>query len=602
MKFARLTSITAIALITLLALPTTMRAQAQTLTVLHTFTNIPDGARPTGRLLLDPAGNLYGTTTVGGTSGRGSVFKVDPSGNESVFYSFAGPPDGNEPLSGLIRDASGNLYGTTDHGGTTTICGADSPSWAGCGIVFKLDPSGTETVLYRFGSNGPDGANPTGPLALDSSGTLWGATQEGGERGCTIPIPPNGRMVDVGCGTVFKVDASGIETVLHNFDKTDGAAPLGGVVQDATGNFYGVTLSGGLQNCPSAFFGSCGTVFKVDASGQFSTLYMFKGGDSGPDGDIPESSLILDAAGNLYGTTNAGGTSQCDPIHLPGITCGTIFQLTPAGKETVLYSFGGSEAAGFPIAGLARDAAGNFYSLVSGLVIKLDSMGKESVLYTFTGLDIIASGDLVQDTAGNLYGTTLFGANGEGTVFKLTTPPDFAVASFTLAPATVSAGGSASSPVDIVAVSGFNDTVTFACSVSPAPAQAPRCSVSATPGTPASVTVGTSGPSASATSRSSAALAYAIWLPLLGLVGIGKGFGSKQSPKQSPKQRRIRAMMLRGMLLSAIVSQMACGGGSSSSGGNSGTPAGAYTITVTGTSSAATGSLLRSVSTTLQVQ
>ncbi len=288
---------------------------------------------------------------------------------------------------------------------------------------------------------------------------------------------------------------------MHVFNKADGAAPLGGVVQDQAGNIYGVTLSGGLQNCPSAFFGSCGTVFKVDASGQFSTFYSFKGGDGGPDGDSPESSLILDAAGNLYGTTNAGGTVVCAPQVLPGITCGTIFQLTPAGKETVLHSFGGPGDAGFPTSGLVRDAAGNFYGLVSGLVLKLDFMGKESVLYSFTGLDVSVEGDLVQDAAGNLYGTTFFGANGQGTVFKLTTPPDFAVAAFTLAPATVPAGGSASSPLDIITVSGFNDTVTFTCSVSPTPAQAPQCSVSAVPGTPASVMVTTSGPSARVTSR-----------------------------------------------------------------------------------------------------
>src|SRR5258708_36655592 len=138
---------------------------------------------------------------------------------------------------------------------------------------------------------------------------------------------------------------------------------------------------------------------------------MYRGGERGSYVVVHDSRRIKDAAVKFYGANNAGGTYQCDSIHLPGINCGTNFQLTPAGKETVLYSFGGSEAAGFPIAGLARDAAGNFYSLVSGLVIKLDSMGKESVLYTFTGLDIIASGDLVQDTAGNLYGTTLFGAN-----------------------------------------------------------------------------------------------------------------------------------------------------------------------------------------------
>ena len=495
------------------------------------------------------------------------------------------------PSAGLIRDAVGNLYGTTVHGGTTAVCGTDQPSWAGCGIVFKLDPSGTETVLHRFGSMAHDGADPSRTAGLGQLGHSLGHHGRGRRAGCTIPIPPNGRMVDVGCGTVFKVDASGIESVVHNFTKADGAAPLGGVIQDQAGNLYGVTLSGGLVNCPSAFFGSCGTVFKVDTSGQFSTFYSFKGGDGGPDGDIPESSLILDPAGNLYGTTNAGGTIVCSPQTLPGITCGTIFQLTPAGKETVLHSFGGSGDAGFPITGLVRDDAGNFYGLVNGLVLKLDSMGKESVLYTFTGNDIAASGDLVQDAAGNVYGTTLFGANGEGTVFKLTTPPDFAVGALTLTPATVSAGGSASSPVDIITVSGFNDTVTFACSVSPQPSQAPQCSVNATSGTPATVTVTTSSTNARATSSSGASFSYAMWLPLLGLVGIGS-LGSKQ--------RRIKTMLLSCVLCLGVASQVACGGGSS--GGNTGTPAGAYTVTVTGTSSAATGSLVRSTSATLQVQ
>jgi uncharacterized repeat protein (TIGR03803 family) len=592
MKLAKLTSGAGMMLIIVLALVSTLPAQTQTLTVLHNFTNLPDGGRPLGRLLLDPAGNLYGTTTIGGKIGYGSVFKVDPNGNESIFYSFAGTTGGNEPLGGLIQDGAGNLYGITRYGGTTTLCGTDQTSFAGCGIVFKLDPSGTETVLHRFGSNGADGASPTGPLALDSSGTLWGSTQEGGKRGCTVPIPPNGRLVDVGCGTVFKVEVGGIESVVHNFLKVDGAAPLGGVVLDQAGNLYGVTLSGGLQNCPSDFFGSCGTVFKVDTSGQLSTFYSFKGGDGGPDGDIPESSLILDPAGNLYGTTNAGGTVQCDPVHLPGISCGTIFQLTPAGKETVLYSFGGSEAAGFPITGLVRDAAGNFYGLVSGLVIKLDSMGKESVLYSFTGLDIIASEDLVQDAVGNLYGTTLFGTTGDGTVFKLTTPPDFAVGAFTLTPATVPAGSSASASLNLIAVSGFNDTVTFACSVSPQPSQAPQCSVSAAPGTPATVKVTTSGQSARVTLSSGASFSYAMWLPLLGLAGISSRFGSKQ--------RRIKAMLVGCVLFAGVVFQAACGGGGG--GSSHGTPTGAYTVTITGTSGSATGSLVRSTSTTLQVQ
>jgi hypothetical protein len=173
----------------------------------------------------------------------------------------------------------------------------------------------------------------------------------------------------------------------------------------------------------------------------------------------------------------------------------------------------------------------------------------------------------------------------------LTTPPDFAVGAFTLTPATVPAGGSASSTLDIIAVSGFNDTVTFACAVSPMPAQAPQCSVDATPGTPATVTVTTSGTSAHASSRSGGELSYALWLPLLGLVSIG-ALGSKP--------RRIKAMLLGCALCLGVASQLACGG--SSGGGNKGTPAGEYTITVTGASSAATGSLMRSTSTTLQVQ
>jgi uncharacterized repeat protein (TIGR03803 family) len=589
MKLANLASGAGRILITVLTLASALPAQKQTLTVLHTFTGVPDGERPYGRLLLDPAGVLYGTTTIGGTIGYGSVFKVDANGNESVFYSFAGPPDGSEPFSGVIRDAAGNLYGATDVGGTKTQCTSNQPG-SGCGIVFKLDPSGGETVLHRFGSNGPDGVYPAGPLALDSSGTLWGSTQEGGRQGCKISMPPNGLLVDVGCGTVFKVDASGSESVVHNFEKVDGAWPLGGVVQDQAGNLYGATKTGGLMNCPSAWFGECGTVFKVDTTGQVSVLYSFKGGDGGPDGDIPESSLILDPAGNLYGTTNAGGTVVCAPQVLPGITCGTFFQLTPAGKETVIHSFGGAGDAGFPVSGLVRDAAGNFYGMVSGLVLKLDSMGKESVLYTFTGYDIQASGDLVQDAAGNLYGTTYYGANGKGTVFKLTTPPDFAVGAFTLSPASVPAGGSASSPLDIIAVSGFNDSMTFACSVSPNSAQAPQCSVSAAPGTPASVMVTTSGASASATSRSSGGLSYAVWLPLVGLASIGS---------LGAKQRRTKTMLLSCAFCLAVASQVACGGGG---GGNRGTPAGAYTITVTGTSGAATGSLVRSTSATLQVQ
>lgn len=595
MKFANWTCISSIVLFTALTLVPTLPAQTQTLTVLHNFTGVPDGDWPTGGLLLDAAGNLYGVTTYGGTIGSGSVFKLDPNANESVLYSFAGSPDGSQPTGGLVQDAAGNLYGVTRYGGANS---PECPPGPGCGTVFKLTPGGTATLLLSF-RNGypPYGSLPVGRLVLDKSGNLFGTTQYQSfiNGNCPLSIV-NHKQVGYGCGTVFKLDPSGTASAVHVFDGTDGAFPYAGLVQDSAGNLFGTTSTGGVANCSSARFGECGTAFKVDTSGQFSVLYSFQGASNGPDGGTPESSLFLDADGNLYGTTNVGGTGA--PCYT-GITCGTIFQLTSAGKESVLSSFatGASGGTAGPTAGLVQDAAGNFYGLENGNVFKLDSTGKESTLFTFTTYpDNQASNDLVQDADGNLYGVIPGGTSGKGEVFKLTTPPDFAVPAFTLTPATVAPGSPASSTLDLIAVSGFTDTVTLACSVSPKPAQAPQCSVpaSATPGTSVAVTVTTIGPSARVNSSSGGSLAYALWLPLLGLVGIGNCLGSKQ--------RKIKAVLLSCVLFAGVMFQVACGGGSGSGGGNPGTPAGAYTITVTGTSSAATGSLVRSTNTTLTVQ
>ena len=404
----------------LLALIVTLPAQTQTLTVLHVFTG-PDGIGPHGALLLDQAGNLYGTTMQiqGGSAGLGAVFKLEPSGNVSVLYIFNGAPDGAYPSAALVRDTAGNLYGTTNAGGNLASC----PFSNGCGIVFKLDPNGTETVLHRFGS-GSDGTSPTGPLALDSAGNLYGTTLAGGGTRCQRSV--GGKLVDVGCGTVFKIDASGQESVLHPFVITDGAFPSAGVVRDTAGNLFGTAYQGGLQNCMFSVLG-CGTVFKVDTTGQFNVLYSFKGPEAGPDGAYPQGGVVLDAAGNLYSTTAAGGSAIGCPS-LPQQNCGMIFQLTPTSKETVLFSFkGGLVTAGSPTSGLVRDAAGNFYGLAGGTAFKLDPAGKESDLYTFTGADAGVTGDLVLDANGDLYGVTPHGSNGRGTVFKLTTPPDFAV-------------------------------------------------------------------------------------------------------------------------------------------------------------------------------
>jgi uncharacterized repeat protein (TIGR03803 family) len=288
-------------------------------TVLHSFTGSTDGKWPKTGLVRDTAGNLYGTTGGGGTSGNGSVFKLDTTGKETVLYSFTGSPDGSSP-GNLIRDANGNLYGTTVLGGAS----------CNCGTVFKVDATGKETVLYVFtsGNGNTDGRNPGAGLVRDGAGNLYGTTVNGGRSGK---------------GTVFKVDTTGKETVLHSFAGTggDGANPYASLVRDAAGNLYGTTFLGGTS-C------NCGTIFKVDATGKETVVHSF----TGLDGEYPLAGLVRDSAGNLYGTTTGGGTSGY----------GVVFKLNETGTETVLHSFtGGTTDGNSPYAGLVRDAAGNLY-------------------------------------------------------------------------------------------------------------------------------------------------------------------------------------------------------------------------------------------------
>jgi uncharacterized repeat protein (TIGR03803 family) len=233
---------------------------------LHRFTGTGgDGMFPAQGLVRDSAGKLYGTTLAGGASGFGTVFRLDVAGRETVLYSFNGNNGGGfSPFGGsLLRDSAGNLYGTTQR------------------TVFKLDPSGTLTVLHAFHGNG-DGLIPSGTLARDPAGNLYGATLYGGA---------------FNFGTVFKVDTTGTETVLHSFSATggDGALPGGGLVRDRTGNLYGTTNSGG-----TSYFG---TVFKIDTSGTETILHTF----SGTDGSVPDLGLVRNSKGNFYGTTQYGG-------------------------------------------------------------------------------------------------------------------------------------------------------------------------------------------------------------------------------------------------------------------------------------------------------
>ncbi len=367
--------------------------------VLYVFRHALDGHQPMSGLITDSAGNLYGTTQLGGKN-YGTVFRLAPDGSETVLYSFAGGSDGAGPLAGLIADSAGNLYGTTAKGGGAG-CGGH-----GCGTVFKLTPDGTETVLYSF-AGGNDGISPVAGLITDSAGNLYGTTQLGGKNHF---------------GTVFKLAPDGTETVLYRFcfqgdPCTDGGSPYAGLIKDKAGNLYGTTAEGGTY--------SGGTVFRLAPDGSETVLYSFA---RGSDGAYPKAGLIADSAGNLYGTTASGGGTGCG-----GYGCGTVFKLAPEGTETVLYAFTGNDGA-YPEAGVITDSAGNFYGTTqqggtndNGTVFKLAPDGTETVLYSFAGGSdgSLPFAGLIADKKGHLYGTTSEGGStrcygfGCGTVFKL---------------------------------------------------------------------------------------------------------------------------------------------------------------------------------------
>jgi len=368
-------------------------AYAQTYNVLHSFEGPPDGKYPESVLTKDAKGYLYGTTMRGGVSYGGTLFRLDDTGSETVLYNFlAGYGAG--PIGGVIQDEKGALYGATQFGGAY-----------GSGTVFKLDKKGNETVVYSFKGTGGDGATPySGPIQ-DADGNLYGTTALGGRS-------KN--------GTVYKIDRAGKETILHRFTGgSDGSNPYGSLARDDQGNLYGTTGFGG--NCGGGY---CGEVFKIDAGGKLTVLYGFTG--KGGDGNFAVAGVIRDAKGNLYGTTYYGGNLQCGDPYLPG--CGIVFKLDPAGKETVLYAFGGTDGAN-PVGGVARDAAGNLYGTTwgggeygAGVVFKLDENGNLTVLHSFAGPpdgDMPAAGVFL-DPTGTLYGTTQEGGDHNwGTVYEL---------------------------------------------------------------------------------------------------------------------------------------------------------------------------------------
>jgi uncharacterized repeat protein (TIGR03803 family) len=380
-----------------------------------------DGDDPVDSLIQTSDHNFYGTTAGGGANGPGTVFKISPTATETVLYSFTygaifGSTDGANPTSCLILGHDGNFYGTTRDGGTL-----------GAGTVFSISASGTESILYSFGTNGglDPGADAGGPatcLVEGADRNFYGTTQTGGA---------NQR------GTVFRVTPAGVETILHSFGgdggiagSFDGAAPIAALVLGADGNFYGTTSTGGAHNV--------GTVFQITPAGTVTVVHSFSGGTAGTFGNIasganPSASVIIGSDGNFYGTTLYGGA------YLEG----AVFKVTPAGVETLLHSFAGNDGitgstdGAWPTAGLVEGSDGNFYGTTTaggayyreGCVFKVTPTGVETVLHSFSGLGAIPNSTdgvnpraaLIQATDGNFYGTTgLGGVYNGGTIFKMT--------------------------------------------------------------------------------------------------------------------------------------------------------------------------------------
>jgi uncharacterized repeat protein (TIGR03803 family) len=400
-----------------------------------------DGLLPLGYLIFDSFGNLYGVTGDGGANGWGAVFRLTPSADgkwkEKVLHSF-NEDDGSGPVAGLIVDGAGNFYGTTSEGGVYYNCGYD-PVY-GCGAVFELTPGSDggwkEKVIHNFNGQNKDGFYPRGSLVSDAAGSLYGTTASGGAHNSCLQVNSSG------CGAVVRLtrDAKGQwkESVIYSFKGSDGWQPLGNLIFDKKGNLYGTTSQGGGYN-RNCYEYSCGTVFELSPSSDGlwteTVLHHFNGND----GAQPQGSLIFDAAGNLYGATSVGGP------YGGGFGGGAVFELMPTGsgqwEEKVLHYFGKGKDGYVPYAGLTLDAAGNLYGTTTGggaygsncgtepcgtvfqLMPGANGQWSEKVLHSFSGSPDgnLPEGSLTFDSAGNLYGTTAAGGGYDaGAVFEIT--------------------------------------------------------------------------------------------------------------------------------------------------------------------------------------
>ena len=410
-------------------------AQAQTFTVIHNFTNAGDGGTPLAGLTMDVVGNLYGTTYLGGAHNAGTVFVLRQTVAGWVLtplHAFGvnravGDNDGACPFGKVMLAQDGSLYGTTTAGGDRSCPYYTGCSNTGCGTVFHLTPPPTvpksaiapwdETVIHRFTLG--SGWYPEGDLTFDQSGNVYGTTQDGGA---------------FDGGTIYQLMRSGsgwTKNVLHRFTGGDGADPTGGLIFDQAGNLYGTTFLGGDPNCPP--FGGCGVVFQLSPSGSSWTEQILHAFTGGSDGGFSYDGLILDPSGNLYGTSNMGGSSGCD-----GYGCGTVFGFTPGGgggwNFNTLYTFtDGIGSSSGPGEKLVMDTAGNLYGTTyqdgayfAGSIFKLTPSNGS---WTYTSLhDFTGGGDgafpvsnVTFDANGNLYGTaSAGGAYGAGVVWEIT--------------------------------------------------------------------------------------------------------------------------------------------------------------------------------------
>ena len=365
-------------------LPIAAGAQNYRESTLVSFPSITNGpVLPTGGLIIDAAGNLYGSAQ-GGVDNLGAIFRVTPEGVVRVLHSFDGT-DGSYPSVNPIRDRAGNLYGTTSLGGASADCS--------CGTVFKLTPEGELTVLHSF----TGGYAYPSALRLDGAGNLYGFEYAANAN-----------------GSIFEVTPDGTFSVVYNFcslsNCADGSAPVGSLIINKPGNLYGTTNRGGQFNQ--------GTVFELTPEYAESVLYSFTGGS---DGGNPVGKLTLDAEGNMYGVTYAGGST-------PSSAYGTVFRITPTGVESVLYSFcrlANCADGARPSGALVLDTFGNLYGTTilggthnAGVVFKVTPAGVESVLVT---IDADGGNGAVLDKAGNVYVEMYSGGkSGRGSVVKLT--------------------------------------------------------------------------------------------------------------------------------------------------------------------------------------